>query len=545
MGVADDLLPAELLRRKARDFLASRSPGKDKRSSGGLMGILLDQNPLGRAIVLRTARARVQKQTGGHYPAPLKILDVIRKGYGKPIERALEIEAAALGELIVSSVSKNLLHLFHLREAARKGTRIPGLDQAGSIQSIGVVGAGVMGGEIAQVSAYRDIRVRLKDIRHEAISGGLKHASDLFDKAVSRRKLTRREAAEKMELISGGIDYSGVGAADLVVEAVVERMDVKKAVLAELEDRVSSDCILASNTSSLSIGEMAKALKRPGSFCGVHFFNPVHRMPLVEIVRGPETSPDTIASAASYALALGKIPVVVNDGPGFLVNRILGPYLNEAGFLLGDGVSVKAVDRVGVEFGMPMGPIRLIDEIGIDIANHAGASLHEAFGERMKPAPVLEAASASGKLGRKGGAGFYTYADGKAQEPDPQFLPEFLSRAGASKEPLEPRDIRARLVLAMINEAAKVLEDGIVSTAGDLDLAMIMGTGFPPFRGGLLRFADSVHPRTIHDRLMTLQSAHGDRFKPADLIATLAHEDREFYTAFPVEFGVESTDAGL
>jgi 3-hydroxyacyl-CoA dehydrogenase/enoyl-CoA hydratase/3-hydroxybutyryl-CoA epimerase len=315
-------------------------------------------------------------------------------------------------------------------------------------------------------------------------------------------------------------------------------MEVKKAVLAETEASVTPDCVLATNTSSLSVNEMAAALERPERFCGMHFFNPVHRMPLVEVVRGHRTSDETVTTVYRLAVALGKVPVVVGDGPGFLVNRILGPYLNEAGFLLAEFASVEEIDGVARAFGMPMGPFRLIDEVGIDISRHAGTALHEGLGDRLSPAPLLIDVARTKRLGRKGGLGFYRYERGRAKGVDPEVYPELALvkdarvKGDARIEELRT-SIRRRLVLAMVNEAARALEDGIVASAPAVDLAMIMGTGFPPFRGGLLRFADTLHPRGLLDRLHALQEVVGRRFEPAPLLVQLAREDRTFYQAFP------------
>jgi 3-hydroxyacyl-CoA dehydrogenase/enoyl-CoA hydratase/3-hydroxybutyryl-CoA epimerase len=375
--------------------------------------------------------------------------------------------------------------------------------------------------------------VRLKDIRDEAIVGGLRHARELFDTAVERRKLDRIEGRRRMALIRGGLDWHGFQSADLVVEAVVERLDVKRSVLKEVETVTPTGSILATNTSSLSIDAMAEGLSRPELFCGLHFFNPVHKMPLVEIIRGAATHDDTIATVHAFAVALGKVPVICNDGPGFLVNRILGPYLNEAGHLLADGASIEAIDRVATDFGMPMGPLRLMDEVGLDIARHAGATLHEAFGDRMAPAAPLLALADTERLGRKNGLGFYRYSDAGEPQVDAGVLAEIWSSIGAgSAEGHDKGAIRERLVLAMINEAARVLDDGIVARAADVDLGMIMGTGFPPFRGGLLRFADVHHPRKLVDMLETLEAEVGQRFAPAPVLRRLADEDRGFYAAF-------------
>lgn len=533
IGLVDEIFPQELFDEKAKAFASDRADGKPPRARprGKLVTRLLDGTPPGRAVVLRMARKQVMKRTGGHYPAPLKILDVVKRGGQVPQAVALGLEAAAAGELIVSSVSKNLIHIFNLNEAAKKG--LGPLDGAAtSVARLGVLGAGVMGGGIAQLAAYKGIVVRMKDIRHEAVSGGLRHARDLFEKAVQRRRLRRREADQHMELISGGLDYQSLSGCDLIVEAVVERMDVKRIVLRETEDAVRADCIIASNTSSLSIDEMSEGLERPENLAGMHFFNPVHKMPLVEVVRGSRSSDRAVATIYALALELGKVPVVTADGPGFLVNRVLGPYLNEAGHLLADGASIEDVDRAAVEFGMPMGPLRLVDEVGIDVTSHAGESLHKALGDRLDPSAPLVALANSGRLGKKGGAGFYRYENGKEAGVDESVYAALKSAVPSERRTLDQKEIRGRLVLAMINEAARALDEGVVARAADVDLAMIMGTGFPPFRGGLMRFADTIHLKTLLSRLHEMEDVHGERFTPAPLIERLAAEDRSFYEAF-------------
>jgi len=534
IGLVGRVLPAEMFADQVPAFALEtlELPAGSSRPGRRLGARLLEDTAPGRRMVLAAARRRVLSTTGGHYPAPLRILEVLRQNLGRSLEKSLAAEARAASELIVSSVSKNLVHIFHLREAARKGTGVTSEGAvARPVHQLGVLGAGVMGGGIAQLAAYNRIRVRMKDIRHEAVVGGLKHARQLFDEAVSRRRLTRREAGDRMALVSGSLDYSGFGAVDLVVEAIVENMEVKHAVLRETEDRVSRECVLATNTSSLSVESMASSLQHPERFCGMHFFNPVHRMPLVEIVRGSRTSDATIATVYALALALGKVPVVVRDGPGFLVNRILAPYLNEAGWLLGDGASIERIDAAAREFGMPMGPLRLIDEVGIDVSSHAGAVMHAALGDRLRPAPVLEALGRTKRLGRKGGVGFYRYEEGKEKGVDPDVYRQLDLDPPWRKVP-DAREIRQRLVSQMINEAARALGDGIVGRAGQVDLAMVMGTGFPPFRGGLLRFADTMHTKGVLDIIQGLAERHGDRFAPAPLLKELAGRDRRFYDAF-------------
>lgn len=538
LGLVEEVLPDASFDDEALRYLRARVETGHRATGArrGLLRRLVEDTAPGRAVLLRAARKRVLARTGGHYPAPLRILDVLGEGLGRSVEDALELEAEAAGELLVSSVAKNLIHVFRLRERARK--RAGALRDATprEIVAMGVVGAGVMGGGIAHLAAEKGVRVRMKDIHHEAVASGLRHARSLLDRSVEKRRLRRREAERVMERISGGLDFAGFGTLDLVVEAVVERLDVKRSVLAEVETGVREACMLTTNTSTLSVDRMAEALSRPERFCGMHFFNPVHRMPLVEIVAGEATDASTLATVHAFAVRLGKVPVVVRDGPGFLVNRILGPYLNEAGHLLAEGASVDQVDAAAKAFGMPMGPLRLVDEVGIDVARHAGEVLHEAFGDRMAPSAPLVAIGETGRLGAKGGRGFYRHGDG-GERVDPDVYQALGASVPPERKNLPEEAVRARLVLAMINEAARVLEDGIARSAADIDVGMIMGTGFPPFRGGLLRFADTLHPREIVERLKELESEHGARFHPAPLILRLAAEDRSFYRAFPGDDG--------
>ena len=537
IGLVDQVFPRQQFEDRSLDFVrALAAGGGPKRPAGrvrrrrGIAGHILDGTAPGRAIVLRAARKQVLGRTRGHYPAPLKILEVARRGVGRSVPASLEIEARAAGELVVSPQCRNLLFLFQLREGARKGPWAAG-GSAAPVGRMAVIGAGHMGGGIAQVAAYNDIPVRMKDVRHEAVAGGLAYARSIFDGAAERRTLRRREATRKMGLISGGIDYAGVGRADLVVEAVVERMDVKKAVLNEVEAVVGPSAVIATNTSSLSVDEMASALARPGRFAGMHFFGPVHRMPLVEVVRGRKTDPDTVETIAALVVRLGKVPVVTRDGPGFLVNRILGLALNEAGHLLDEGCDVKALDRIWTDFGMPMGPCRLIDEVGMDIARHAGDTLAEAFGERMAPAASLVALGESGRLGRKGGRGFYLYEGAKQKGVDPTVYPDMEQPSRRSTP--DPARARDRMVLAMVNEAARILEDGIVTSAADVDLGMVMGTGFPPFRGGLLRYADDRGLTEVLKAVEGFRDALGSRFQPAPLLVELVEAGQTFHGAFP------------
>ncbi|HUF68128.1 MAG TPA: 3-hydroxyacyl-CoA dehydrogenase NAD-binding domain-containing protein [Longimicrobiales bacterium] len=525
IGLVEEVMHPSLLRERARSI--ALEGGRGPKRARKLLSRLVDETSPGRALALSRARSGVMKETRGNYPAPLLAIETIRRSTGVPLDRAFEIEAHALGRLIVSEVSKNLIHVFRLMEGAKK-TGLEGV-QPRPVQRAAVLGAGVMGGGIAQLLAYNDVAVRLKDINRDAITSGLKHARGIFDRAVRKGRMSSRDADRKMDSIAPALDYSGFGNTDLVIEAIVERLDVKKSVLREVESVVGEDTILTSNTSSLSISGMQSALDRPANFCGMHFFNPVHRMPLVEVIRGEATADATIATVHALVRRLGKTPVIMNDGPGFLVNRVLSPYLNEAGYLLEEGASVEAIDNAMLDFGMPMGPLRLLDEVGLDIARHAADVMHEALGKRLRPSSALASLAGADLLGRKGGKGFYVYDDDGDRGVNPEIYARLAPAVPEERTEIPDETIRTRCVMAMVNEAARILEDGIVARPGDIDLAMITGTGFPPFRGGLLRYADSLGLDDIADRLDEMARLVGSRFATAPLIRQYATEGRGFY----------------
>ena len=382
---------------------------------------LLSQNPLGRALLFAQAKKRVLAQTKGHYPAPLAILDVLRRGHASK-QRSFELEVEHAKTLLPGAVSKNLVHLFFLNENAKKD---PGVTddsiEPRHVANAALLGAGTMGGGIARIAASRDIPIRVKDISPEALGAGLSAARSIFERRVERRWMTRWELERKMALITTTLDFSGFKNVDVVIEAIVEDIEIKKNVFRELEPVVSESCLIASNTSTLSVSEMQSVLERPERMAGFHFFNPVDRMPLIEVIRGEKTDDWTTASLMALAKKLGKTPVVVEDGPGFLVNRILGPYLNEAGHLFEECGDIAAIDRAFVDFGMPMGPLRLLDEVGLDVADKAGKVLSVAFGDRAAPSKVVAKLVAEGRLGKKTGRGLYRY-DGKKESPDETVL---------------------------------------------------------------------------------------------------------------------------
>lgn len=505
----------------------------------------LEGNPVGRKMIFGQAHKGVMQKTKGQYPAPLEVLAVLqangissgRKVRGAQRERALAREAQAFGRLAVTDVSRYLIQLFFLTEGIKKATGLPaGTTVATSPVKVGgVLGAGVMGGGIAQLFAEKNITTRMKDITPAALNLGLQAASTIFKKSVKKRKINAREYLQKMNLIAPVLDFSGFRSTEVVVEAVIEKMDIKKKVLAELETHVTDTCVIATNTSSLSVSGMQEALKRPERFVGMHFFNPVHKMPLIEVIRGEKTDDRAVAVIFALSKQIGKTPIVVKDAPGFLVNRLLVPYMNEAMMCVADGMPIDAVDRALLRFGMPMGPLELIDEVGVDVGDKVLHILHAAFGDRMVPCPIAEKVVKSGRLGKKTSKGIYEYV-GSGERKQKVLQAEIYSIMGvqpngrAAQGSSAEAEIVDRCILPMVNEAARCLEEKIVATPADCDLGMIMGTGFPPFRGGLLRYADARGLSAIVDRLEALSKSVGKRFEPSDALKNVARQSKTFYT---------------
>jgi 3-hydroxyacyl-CoA dehydrogenase/enoyl-CoA hydratase/3-hydroxybutyryl-CoA epimerase len=479
-----------------------------------------------RGFVLAQTRKRTARRVAPRdYPAPLRAIEAIEAAFTRPLHEGLDLESRIVGELIASPASKNLIWLFKSRSAVKSDRG--GIDAPPRpVRRLAVLGAGIMGGGIAQLAAQHDVPVRLKDVRPEALLLALRTARAVWQRRLAQGRTTEQEIAQKMAFIAPTTTDTGLRHADLVIEAVVESLEVKRAVLAEAERHLSDRAVFASNTSSLPIGEIAARALRPERVVGMHFFNPVHRMPLVEVIAGRNSSPEALATVHALATLLGKVPVVVRDGPGFLVNRILTFYLDEALRLLAEGVRIEAIDGAMTAFGMPVGPLALLDQVGLDTAQHVAAVLREAFSQRTSDGALLQAVVASGRLGEKNQRGFYRYRAGKRTTPDPGI---YAAAGSPARRDLPPETLQERMVLAMVNEAVICLEEGIVREPRDIDVAMVMGTGFPPFRGGLLRHADQVGIPIVADRLSRLAEAHGGRFGPARLVQRMVREQRRFY----------------
>jgi 3-hydroxyacyl-CoA dehydrogenase/enoyl-CoA hydratase/3-hydroxybutyryl-CoA epimerase len=530
LGLIDALAPDARFLDIVRDFARERMD-KPRREEGGfdLKETLLEKNPVGRKILFDQARKKTLEQTRGHYPAPLRAIEVVRVGIEDGVRAGFDAEARAVAELATSRISKNLVHVFKLTEENKKETGLPGAAPR-EVHNTAVLGAGVMGGGIAQlIAAEMDLPVRMKDVRDEALASGMHHAADLFQKQVTRRRLSAAESRRKIALLHPTLDYSGFGRVDMVVEAIVENMKVKQEVFAETAKHLPEDAILASNTSSLSIAGIGSKTPNPGRVVGMHFFNPVHKMPLVEVIAPEGGDPVAVNTVFQFTRKLGKTPVLVKDTPGFLVNRLLMFYSVEALWLLDEGYRIEDLDRAMTEWGMPVGPMELTDEVGIDVATKVAHILHEAFSDRLPIPAWLDRTPESGRLGTKNGKGFYRYEGKERKEPDSSVY-GLLGIQPRVTNP-DPGTIADRMVLPMVNEAARCLEEGVVRTAGDLDLSLIFGTGFPPFRGGLCRWADQEGLGRIIATLERLESAVSERFRPSQALRDTA-EAGGFYARF-------------
>ncbi len=532
MGLVHEMVHPSILRRiavqRAReiaDGTRDRNPPSRKHDAKAL---LLDDNPVGRAIVLRQAREMTLKKTRGNYPAPLAALEAVAAGYHDR-EKGYREEARLFGEMAMTPVSRELIGIFFGSTTLKKDSGVGDEPVAAQkVRKLGILGAGFMGAGIATIAVQQGTMVRLKDADMARVGKGLAAIREVLKDGVSKKRITRAQMDDQLLLAGGTLDYSGFGNVDLVIEAVFEDLHVKHQVVREVEAVLPPHAIVASNTSTIPIARIAEASQRPERVLGMHFFSPVHKMPLLEVIVTPRTAREVVATAVAYGKKLGKTVIVVQDAPGFYVNRILVPYLNEGGRLVDGGAAIDAVDNAILDFGFPVGPITLLDEVGLDIAGKSGAIFVEAFGERLAPSSTLRKVVESGRLGRKGRKGFYLYDEegkkGGVDETVYTFTP-----GGAQRVSVPAQEIQERCVLAMVNEAVRCLEEGIIRSPRDGDIGAIFGIGFPPFRGGPFRYIDAVGAGKVVDRLEELNSRFSGRFVPADSLVRMARKGERFH----------------
>lgn len=558
LGLVDEVIAPSILLEVACEHALRRAQEKPKGPSGFAKfksffasDALLGDNPLGRKVLFDQAKKQLASKTHGNYPAPEKILEVVKTGLESGFEAGLEAEAEAFGELVVSPEAAQLMSIFFATVELKKDTGVddPGVEPR-KVEKLGMLGAGLMGAGITYVTLGAGIPVRLKDKDDAGLGNGMKYVQKLFDEKVKRKRMTRIERDLLMHEVTPTLDYSGFDTTDVVVEAVFEDIGLKHRMLKEIEEHGHGKTIFASNTSSIPITKIAEAAEHPERVIGMHYFSPVHKMPLLEIIVTKKTAPWVTATCVALGKKQGKTVIVVNDGVGFYTSRILAPYMNEAAWLLAEGVPVEELDKALVEWGFPVGPITLLDEVGIDVGHKVGNIMLAAFGERMTPPPGMDKLVADQRLGRKNAKGFYDYSDekkkknalrdtrrGKAVDQSVYSVLGVTPEKG--KTPAH--EIAERCALQMVNEAALCFGEGILRSARDGDIGAIFGLGFPPFRGGPFRWIDTLGALDVVRRLERHEKIHGARFTPAPVLVAMAQSGQTFHGERRVQPGGQTS----
>lgn len=543
VGLVDDVVPSSVLMSVAEQKVMTLSQLgiHDRKRKQSVMDKLLENNTVGRNIVYQQAQKSVEAKTQGNYPAPLKIIDCIRTGIEISSESGYQREAEHFADLVMSAESAQLRQLFFATTAMKKEQGVAGIKPE-SMNKAGVLGGGLMGGGIAFVTATKaNIPVRVKDINHKGISQALKYSYQILNKKVKRRFILNSEMQKQLSMITGSVNYTGFKGIDIVVEAVFEDLSLKQKMVAEVENHCHEQTIFASNTSSLPIGKIAAEAKRPENVIGLHYFSPVDKMPLVEIIPHDNTSDKTISNTVAFAKKQGKTPIVVKDKAGFYVNRILAPYMNEAAILLLDGEPIDKIDSALVKFGFPVGPMQLLDEVGIDVGAKIGPILQADLGERFAAPAAFDKLLADGRLGKKVKKGFYQYQkksfitslqdrtkgvkSGQKQVDDSIYGLLNISPSGT----LSANEISKRCTFMMLNEAARCVDEGIVRNARDGDIGAIFGIGFPPFLGGPLRYIDALGVKSVVAQLTQWSDKYGERYLPCQALITMAENEQRYY----------------
>ncbi|MCL1091142.1 fatty acid oxidation complex subunit alpha FadJ [Shewanella profunda] len=529
MGLVNDVVPQTILLQTAVEMALAgkRAPKSVKKS---LVNQLLEGTSFGRNIIFDQATKQVEKKTQGNYPAPAKIIDCVRQGIAKGMQKGLEVEASHFAELVVSKESEALRSIFFATTEMKKETGAEGAT-ARKVKKAVILGGGLMGGGIASVTTTKaKIPVRVKDISEKGLSNALSYAYKLLDKGVKRRHMTPAARDNLMALMTTTTEYKGVKDADIVVEAVFEDLALKHQMVKDIERECGEHTIFASNTSSLPISQIAEAATRPENVIGLHYFSPVEKMPLVEVIAHAKTSPETIATTVAFARKQGKTPIVVQDGAGFYVNRILALYMNEAAQLLLEGQSVEHLDKALVKFGFPVGPITLLDEVGIDVGAKISPILEKELGERFKAPAAFDKLLSDDRKGRKNGKGFYRYgqkdSSKKAKVVDESVYGVLGIKPSTNKD---AEAVAERCVVQMLNEAVRCLDDGIIASPRDGDIGAIFGIGFPPFLGGPFHYIDTLGAANLVRILEGYQSQFGNRFEPCKRLKMMAQDNTRFF----------------
>ncbi|MCL2915362.1 fatty acid oxidation complex subunit alpha FadJ [Shewanella corallii] len=528
MGLVDDMVPLSILEQTAIE-MALKGNRPRRKPKLPMMSRILEGNGAGRNIIFDQAGKQVFKKTLGNYPAPDKIIDCVRQGLDKGMEKGLQVEAAHFADLVMTPESAAMRAVFFAITEMKKETGA-GDTEPKPVKKAVVLGGGLMGGGIASVTTTKaKIPARVKDINENGLSNALSYAYKLLDKRVKRRHMRATERDQLMALMTTTTEYKGVKDADIVVEAVFEDLNLKHQMVKDIERECGEHTIFASNTSSLPITQIAEAAQRPENVIGLHYFSPVDKMPLVEVIAHAKTSPETIATTVAFAKKQGKTPIVVQDCAGFYVNRILALYMNEAAQVLLEGQSVENLDKALMKFGFPVGPMTLLDEVGIDVGAKISPILEKELGSRFVAPSAFDKLMADDRKGRKNGKGFYLYGDKapkKGKKVDETVYSVLSINAGADQEHTQ---ISRRCVVQMLNEAARCLEEGIIASPRDGDIGALFGIGFPPFLGGPFRYMDTLGSRRLVELLEGYQHQFGDRFAPCDMLKKMAEQDEKFF----------------
>ncbi|MGI9584597.1 MAG: fatty acid oxidation complex subunit alpha FadJ [Acidimicrobiia bacterium] len=531
IGLVDEVVPVEVLLEVAHNRAlsaigADNSKKSTRVSTQSLQRLALEKNPAGRKVLFKKATDVMMAKTKGHYPAPKRAIEAVRIGAEQGRAAGVAAEIRFFAELVFTSESKALRSIFFASQQLKSDSGIDSDSPPADVEQVAVLGGGLMGAGIAAVSAVNAKKtVRIKEVDAAGVQRGLAYVAKVVAKRAKRRRMSQFAVDQIMNNVTGSATWAGFANADIVIEAVFEDLDLKRSMLAEVEAITSEDTVFASNTSSLPIGDIAEGAKRPGNVVGMHYFSPVEKMPLLEVVTTPKTSDAATATAVALGKAQGKTVIVVNDGPGFYTTRILGPYSNEAAFLLEDGASVEEIDASMVAWGFPIGPLLLADEVGIDVGAHIAVILADAFGDRMKGPEMMSGLIEDNRKGRKNGRGFYSYSDGERGDVDETV---YGALGLGERSDVDRQEIQERLSLAFINEAARCLQDGVLRSARDGDIGAVFGLGYPPFRGGPFWTIDEVGAAHVVARLEALTEVHGNRFAPADILVEHAKTGAPF-----------------
>ena len=529
LGLVDEVVPESILLDAAvKKALAGKPRREAKKQS--LLDKLLENTGPGRKLVFSQALKQTLKKTQGNYPAALRIIEVIQTGVEQGYQKGLAAEAKAFGQLCMTPESAALRSIFFATTQMKKESGA-GDAKPRKVRKAAVLGGGLMGGGIANVSATKaGVPVRIKDIAEQGINNALKYSYDILNKKYKKRFISKAEMQKQLLLITGTTDYSGFHDVDIVVEAVFEDLALKQQMVADIEQHCAEHTIFASNTSSLPIHKIAEKAARPENVIGLHYFSPVDKMPLVEVIAHDKTSAETIATTVAFARKQGKTPIVVKDGAGFYVNRILALYMNEAANILLAGEPVEKIDRALVKFGFPVGPVTLLDEVGIDVGAKISPILTAELGERFAAPAAFDKLLADGRKGKKTEKGFYLY--GKAAKKGKKLVDESVYAVlGVTPAPaLNSDEIASRCTAQMLNEAVRCLEEGIIASARDGDIGAIFGIGFPPFLGGPFRYIDKLGVNNLVATLRQLESRFGSRFTPCDTLLKMAEQGERFYS---------------